>query len=364
MLCVFFSLSLWSNIPDVSILIAKNQKKISISGKSLKRTYLNSKKSDSFSGNKIFKFDCAKKSLALKQEKLFVSLQSEYGKIQWNKNSYPGEFLITSNKNSSLCNLITKLPFEKYIALILTKEMNPSWHIEALKAQAIAARTYALHKLKKNPRSQDFHLENSEKDQVHGSLENERSNSIKAAKQTEGLILLPDSKVLKPIFYHSKCGGKTLLPSDIWSTTIPEYESITCPYCHNYAQKSWSNKVPLQKLSRFFSKTLKRKIIVSKIDLFDSNIFKEKFDLFSAGKTFSLNKALLRKKLGRKILPSNRYSISKEAKHVRFEGKGNGHGVGLCQLGALELAKRGFNHKQILSYYLPNFKISFVNEAL
>ena len=61
--------------------------------------------------------------------------------------------------------------------------------------------------------------------------------------------------------------------------------------------------------------------------------------------------------MGRGILPSNYYTIEDDGHRVKLKGKGYGHGVGMCQLGAFDLAKRGYNYKQILAHYFPEHKI-------
>ena len=70
-----------------------------------------------------------------------------------------------------------------------------------------------------------------------------------------------------------------------------------------------------------------------------------------------VKKSQLRWKFGRKILPSNNFNLEVHDNHVSVVGDGHGHGVGMCQFGAMELAKRGFNYKEILAYYFPKLKI-------
>ena len=84
---------------------------------------------------------------------------------------------------------------------------------------------------------------------------------------------------------------------------------------------------------------------------------KDRIHLYTKGKSRSISKARFRRSLGRGALPSSHFDISVTKKNVEFSGDGFGHGVGMCQFGAMELAKRGYKYKDILKHYYPNFKL-------
>ena len=117
-------------------------------------------------------------------------------------------------------------------------------------------------------------------------------------------------------------------------------------------------KIPTKKFYKLVNKVYKGK--VSK-DLFANNngtlysfhdhIFNRSVKLYHQGKTRDISKPRLRNISGRSLIPSNNYSVTVLGKSVHLKGRGYGHGVGLCQMGTFELAKRGYSYKEILAYY-------------
>ncbi len=370
-ICLFF-ITLYSplassTLPEVKVLIGKSLKKVKIRGNNLKRRFKHEKKIKKYKGLKTVVFNCNKKTKSLKKKNLLASLKTDNQIIKWENNLYEGELLIESKARSKSCDLIMKTSMDKYISLLLSKEMNAAWPIEALKAQAVAARTYAYFKMKNNS-NESFHLENSEKHQVNGTVKDESRNTKEASRSTSEQILVNSTGELQPIFYHSKCGGKTLLPSDVWGGHIKGYKSVICPFCVHHGEKQWNKSMNTDKFARLLKKIYKKKFGAAIYDMslkkntkdiysFHDHMFNRSTKIFHSGKTQVVSKPKLRNLSGRSLIPSNNYTIKIKGKKVHLSGRGYGHGVGLCQIGALELAKRGYNYREILSYYFPKHKI-------
>lgn len=351
------------SIPQINVLVGKSLNQVKIKGLNLKRKFLGSGNEKKYKGLKTVTFNCDSKPKSLKNKELLASLKADNNLIKWGDNLYQGELLVTSSPEKKSCDIVMKTSINKYISLLLSKEMSPSWPLEALKAQAIAARTYALLKIK-NSAGKNFDLENSEKHQVNGTLKDESKNTIKAAMETKDLVLVHKSGEIQPIFYHAKCGGKTLLPSEVWGGHLIGYKSVICPYCEKHGKKRWNSKLASDKLTKLLDRMYTKKhgrIFASNqksmLYSFKDHIFNRKGKIFLRGKTQSYSKPSLRSIAGRKLFPSNNYEVSIKGQTAYVQGRGLGHGVGLCQLGALEMAKRGFSHKDILSHYFPNHKI-------
>ena len=123
-----------------------------------------------------------------------ASLSSPTGLISWGKQKYKGELQLLTNPGQESCDLVNLVPMEAYLTTLLSKEMNGTWPVEALKAQAVAARTYAYDRIKKGMgvESQDklYHIESSEKDQVSGNYSDITQKTLQAARETEGEILV------------------------------------------------------------------------------------------------------------------------------------------------------------------------------
>jgi len=361
-------------MPSVKVLIGKSLKNIRVEGTDLRKIVHTQNKSLQYQGRKEISFNCdpAKSVRPIKfpAKPLHVaSLQSPTGLVSWGKHKYQGELhLITSPKQES-CDLVNLIPMESYITSLLSKEMNGTWPIEALKAQAVAARTYALHRIKNfnqpglESHETIYHLESSEKDQVSGTYFDATPLTVQAAKETEGEILLPQSGKISQIFFHSKCGGKTFRPDQVWGGVEEGYRQVDCPFCHKLGTKDWKKKVSRYQLTNLVDRAL-QKYYADKIVSADVRFLPDREDasevrLYDGDRFLQVKKSYLRNMSGREMLPSNYFAVSdNHGQGVSIKGQGYGHGVGLCQLGALELAKRGYTYKQILSFYFPQHHLN------
>lgn len=350
-------------VPNVKILIGKSLKNIVVEGMDLKKTVHTQNRSLQYTGKKAISFNCdpnASKSKAAfpKSPLLVASLSSPTGLISWGQKKYQGELHLLTNPAHESCDLVNNISMEDYITTLLAKEMNGTWPVEALKAQAVAARTYAYDRLG-GPKL--YHLESSEKDQVSGSFMDITRNTLKATRSTEGEVLVGPSGKIAPVFFHSKCGGKTLRPDQVWGGVEEGYRSVNCTFCQKTGMKDWSHKLRNGKLNSMIDTVLKRyyadNISGGKIKLMPDSSENSELRLYSGEKLHIIKKSYLRNLFGRELLPSNNYTVTVKGKAIEVKGQGYGHGVGLCQLGALELAKRGYTYRQILSFYFPRHKM-------
>jgi len=374
---LIFSTFAIAEIPEIQVRIGKNLQKILIEGRNIQRQMLGGKKTQVYQGKKTLEFICKNLHLTSSlfnkfigtQKNLFVSkVTSTSGILKWNQTPYRGELVIATSENQKSCDLINKVPLENYISSLLAKEMNSNWPLEALKAQAVAARTYAYQKmsLKSNQEYLDeedssFDLESSEKHQVGGGFFDETQVTNQAALETKGEVLVAGHGKITPIFYHAKCGGRTFKPDSVWESSVAGYTSVICPYCYKYGHANW--KLSLSK-KEFLSavgqvKKLTLKAHQKKGSLVLASDFQDRILLrvYLGEDPILVKKPWLRQVLGRKKLPSNNFRVYMENGKVKFVGRGYGHGVGMCQLGALEMAKQGYDYKTILAHYFPLHRI-------
>lgn len=372
-----FIFSLWlgakhlmADTPTIQVLMAQDLKNIKIKGQNVKKSYLHRPFEKIYQGEQVISLDCTKKlslQSSLSKGPLLASLSSSSGILEWKNDQYIGEFTVVRRPHETGCDLIQNTSLENYISTLVAKEMHRDWPLEALKAQAVAARSYALFKQqqrKLDETDQYYDLENSEKDQVSGALGDINENTTKAAMMTKGEVLVDKNGTLQPIFYHSKCGGHTNLPEDVWGKKIPGYERVECPFCKKMGKPEWHseyaatnirNKLlnlawPNNPYKNFFISSNDLSILPHKIA---DQIILIKFQ----HQIFRVSKSMLRKNLGRDKIFSPLFTVTLNGSILIFKGEGLGHGVGMCQIGALELAKRGYTYKQILSFYYPNFLI-------
>lgn len=354
----------------IKVKVAKSQGQVLISGFNLNRYIWQKKSWKSYSDFKRIQFNCKSKSRVTYQKPIRLALiSSNKGFVYINNKKYKGRFHIQTSERFNGCDVINEIPLEDYLASLLPKEMNSNWPIEALKAQAVAARSYAYYKVQTNQVSKikgfvvNYHIESSERHQVSGSYDDTTKKTYQATKKTKGEILTFSKNSLIPIFFHSKCGGKTLTPEQVWQNKVPGYESVECPFCHGHGPKDWSRNYKkryfagsieevLRKYNRIKTKLKKHKYYVT-----ESSHIEAYLEVNNEHKLRFIKKSRLRNVMGRLALPSNLFKVLDNGKTIQIKGAGFGHGVGMCQFGAKELALQGFSYKQILAYYFPELKL-------
>jgi len=351
-------------IPMIKVRIANSLKNVEISGYDLKRSLIPKSSIVQFEGVKKISFNCVSNTKFYKNKKpvRLATIESMTGMLNWEGHRFKGLFHIQTSEKFDGCDLINELTLEDYLTTLLPKEMSASWPIEALKAQAVAARSYALYKIKSKQVSKsygymiNYDLESSEKHQVNGSYFDATESTIKATYDTSGEILSLFDNRLTPVFFHSKCGGQTFRPDEVWSNFLQGYKAVDCPYCHKHGTKNWKRVIPKDEFKSNVTDMLsfKKK---SEVRLLQDNSEKSSLNLYYGEKFQLLKKSKLRSAMGRSVLPSNNYSIKEQKDGYIVEGSGYGHGVGMCQFGAKEMALQGLNYKQILSHYFPNLKL-------
>ncbi len=354
-----------ASVPSLKVLIAKSLNNVVVEGMDLRKVVHQQRQTQQYTGRKSISFNCRpqlnKKLSSFNGSLLIASLSSPTGLISWGKQKYQGELQLLADSKTERCDLVNSISLEAYITTLLAKEMNGTWPVEALKAQAVAARTYAFDRLRKSNGGKLYDLESSEKDQVSGSFFDATEKTLRASKETEGEILIGPSGKIAPAFFHSKCGGRTLRPDQVWGGVEEGYRSVNCTFCQKTGMKDWNAKLQNKKLVNMVDLVLKKyysdSIVDSSIKIMPDSLHNSELRLYAGDRLHIIKKSYLRNLAGRGILPSNNFIMSTKDDQIHVEGQGYGHGVGLCQLGALELAKRGYDYRQILSFYFPRHKI-------
>lgn len=286
------------------------------------------------------------------------SLDKLNGKIFFEGETYSGSLEVRRDENGLY--IINNLPFEKYIEGVVASETGGGWEMEALKAQAVISRTYALFHKDLN-KEKEYDLTSSVLHQVF--KENNINPQItRAAEETRGEILTYQGAPIETL-YHSICVGRTELPEEVWSGSYSYLKSVDCN-TKNTPYDNWKREFTFDEIGKAagISGGIKDITIASYTSTGRVKTIKITTDDMEAG--VEIKATDLRKALGYKTLPSTDFSLTKGAEGlpdkqegVTFEGKGWGHGVGLCQWGALEMAREGKNYREILTHFYPGTKI-------
>jgi stage II sporulation protein D len=271
------------------------------------------------------------------------------GDVLLNGLKYSG--IIEAWKGENSLYIINEIPLEDYIKGVVAAEVGSRWDMEALKAQAVVARTFALYQ-KLNNGKKPYHLTSSVLHQVYkgGSV---HENISRAVNETKGEILTFEGKPIIA-YYHSTSGGMTEDPSEVFGKSYPylmpvETSSELSPYY------MWEKRIPVSEIERASNISGIKDIAVESLTI--SNRVRN-FKIIAESGEHIFPAKELRKNLGWDKLPSTMITnIAKSEEIYIFEGKGYGHGVGMCQWTALDMAKKGMNYREIISKFYPGTTI-------
>ena len=269
---------------------------------------------------------------------------------------YRSQIEIVPGENGLLA--INELPLEDYLAGLINSEISSAWPIEAVKAQAVIARTYALNRreLRKNA---PYHLESSVLDQVYDGFGQEDARARRAVDETAGQVLTYRGGLIQA-FYHSNCGGRTEASENVWGTSIPYLKGVDCRYCLDTPAAAWEQRLSLKELEERFKAAGHKVSGLSDLRggaQSASGRFKNIILTIARGE-LTLSGDQFRKAIGYGVIKSTNFTVRISDGDAVFSGVGNGHGVGLCQWGSKQRALDGFSYQEILSYYYPGTELT------
>ncbi|MFO7526102.1 MAG: SpoIID/LytB domain-containing protein [Ignavibacteriaceae bacterium] len=292
---------------------------------------------------------------------------------------YKGKIKI-SNAGGNLI-FINQISLEDYVKGVMLKEMplgKGNENYEALKAFSICVRTYAFTKIFE--RKLQYDILPDTRDQVYGGVEGESELSNKIVDETRSQILTFKNQPAV-IFYHSTCGGITEDASNVFSNVNVTYlKSIidgSPANCTISPRYSWTEIIPeyqiinrLQKSGYLNSNNYSVKTVsinsrfksgrVNELEIRLSSSHREEKSV----KLFGNNiRSVIRTADDKSILRSNFFEISGQSGgNIILKGRGAGHGVGLCQWGAISLSRTGLDYKRILAHYYPGTEIQTIDD--
>ena len=282
--------------------------------------------------------------------------------IYLNGRKFRGAVDIIRQSNKKLL-AVNHLDIEEYIRGVLYHEVAPWWPMEALRAQAVACRTFALYQARVNLRK-DYDLVSTTFSQVYGGRTSERGRTSKAVRLTKDEVLTYKNKVF-PTFYHATCAGHTENAARLWKIDIPPLRGRECQFCQRSPHFKWEKKVSLKHIEEALEKANFKVGLIKAIEVIDRSICGRITDLkiiSSRGNINKVNSNRFRLAVGPNVIKSTNFTVQIKEKTAYFEGHGWGHGVGMCQWGAFFMARRRFNAEQILGYYYPEAKIKKIEE--
>ncbi|UYL07740.1 SpoIID/LytB domain-containing protein [Bdellovibrio sp. SKB1291214] len=274
--------------------------------------------------------------------------------------SLPSRILLSAGSGNQV-DVVGVLPLDEYIAGVISSEMPINWPIETLKAQAVAARSYALSVMEERS-DKPYHLESSVLDQVFRHIADgdesdpKLQKALKAVRDTAGIKLFSAKghDVLKA-YYHADCGGHTTLAKNVWSGGVNSGVAVDSS-CPTNPKANWTVKLTRAEIAEKLQMSDVTKITLDRANN-ETRVRGVRVALNETEQRYiSANE--FRQALGFSELRSTLFEMKQQGDEFTFTGRGFGHGVGLCQWGSRAMGLKGQNFVQILKHYYPAARIA------
>lgn len=264
---------------------------------------------------------------------------------------YEDDFEISSgNTNLTLVNLVD---MDNYLAGVVESEGGGGKHLEYYKVQALMSRTYVM-KYKGKHKKEGFDLCDRVHCQAYHSMMRYTPLIDSAVIKTRNLVMVDDHGDFIDSYFHANCGGQTCEPQYVWNQKIDYLSSFVDTFCIYTKQATWEKRISQESWKNF---------LVTKYNYpVDDSVYASMMFTFTQTQrmAFYLHPVFgipLRDMREEFDLKSTFFSCYPEGTEVVVRGRGFGHGVGLCQEGAMKMARLGFDFKQIALFYFPGVRI-------
>ncbi len=263
--------------------------------------------------------------------------------------------------------VINILGIEKYLSSVVGSEMPAKWPFEALKAQAIASRTYAL----KQKGNSLYDIDSTQRNQVYNGLESRTYKTIRAVRSTRSLVLIYKNKLINALF-HSSSGGLTENSEAVWKNKYPYLSSVK-DFDKNNPKLKWQKKFSNGELQKLFPRIGG----IKKIEILNiSNTGRVKnVKLFGKYGSYQMSGVDIRERMNLKstlvrffFIEEKKNNNDNENSNFSIEknlivlGQGSGHGVGMSQWGARYMASKGQKAERILKHFYKGVRIKPFNK--
>jgi stage II sporulation protein D len=277
---------------------------------------------------------------------------------------YGGEVILHSRgTDEPRLRVVARVDIERYLTGVVPHEMYSNWPEAALRAQAVASRTYALYKIKTRSRL-DYDVHDTTASQVWKPDQKVAPHIRMVVNSTRGVVM-SDNWRLFPSYYSMRCGGETKDGADVFvSRHIAPLTGVRCPYCGQgpEAAGSWTFRLAPQELAELLREAGYAVGRVTRVQALDRHarpreslgrVYDVAIHHQGPGRILTLPALRFRGALGggKTRLASTYFEVENGRDAITFRGRGNGHGVGMCQWGAHHLAENGHGYRSILDYY-------------
>ena len=249
--------------------------------------------------------------------------------------------------------VVNRINLETYVEGVVSGEISPKWPLEALKAQAVAARTYVLYKQMEN-QDRPFDVFASVQDQVYHGHAARPESVRRAVAETKGHVVTYERR---PIYaaYSSTAAGPTEDALYVWALDLPYLKGVDCPFDDQAPRYNWRTTFTFDYLERQLRKEGYAVGVVATLTpyTFTPSGRVDRVRLLHSHGEIILRGQDLRRIVGYSKIFSTNFSIAAMGAKVEVVGHGAGHAVGMCQWGMREMAELGYDYQSILRHYYP-----------
>jgi stage II sporulation protein D len=281
--------------------------------------------------------------------------------ISINGRAYRDQIRVLPGPNRDLW-VINVLPLEEYLVGLINFEISSQWPMEAIKAQVVAARTYAFYQ-QANRSGEPYDVDSGVSDQVYGGTGKEDARSRRAMEETRGELILYQGN---PIFavYSACCGGKTESGEYMWAGVFPYLRSTECVYCLDSPYFLWNYSIDGERLASALGNGTVSGARVLGVEIGERSPSRRVLKLWvqSEGARRMFPGKDFRRLLGYDQLRSTNFIVTEKEGVFQFSGLGWGHGVGFCQWGARGMADAGMDYRTILKWYYQGVEIGKIQK--
>lgn len=252
--------------------------------------------------------------------------------------------------------VVHTLPLETYVLGVVSSELPQRWPYVGLKAQALAARTYAVWQ-KYRRLDLPYHMQSTVLDQVYHGAQREHAAAEKAIEETWGLVMTWGRRPAEA-YFHSACGGHTESAEEGWSRPLPYLPGSKCGFCEKATRYQWRAEVSQAEMDAAMGKLLGESVTAVRVVARTRTGRVKTLELRGARRKKRITGGDLRRLVGYNRVWSTWLSRAERSGGAFvFEGRGAGHGVGMCQWGARGMAEAGHSAEAIVQRYYPGVEL-------
>jgi stage II sporulation protein D len=257
-------------------------------------------------------------------------------------------------RNGEGIAVVNELSLDDYVVGVLRGEVGERWPAEALRAQAVVARTYAAYQRMLNA-AKPYHIVASVAHQMFVGRPPRTSAAWAAVSETSGQVLRWEGEVF-PAFYHAESGGYTEDPRTVFAArNMPALKAVRCDFSAGSPHYYWNLDIKLADLTEIMRKNDVAVGTVTAIDVTErtSSLRATSVTVRGTRGSARLRGNDFRRMIGYETLRSTLFAVALDGDIAHFTGRGYGHGVGMCQWGAKGMAEQGYTARQIVEYFYP-----------